>query len=125
MAKRILGEKNRRELRGSECGWHRTPELSQLRAAQGPHTSAAWKESGGLAKSSDEHAGAGLDERREDGRSELARSLRHWRQLGRRHFTEHRGLGVTDGSGEKGEMSSDSLVNTQLDDLIVMGHEWC
>lgn len=56
------GRKKQHELRGSECGWHRTPELSQLRAAQGPHTSAAWKEPGGLAKSSDEHAGAGLDE---------------------------------------------------------------
>lgn len=61
--KRILGEKKtRRELRDSECGWHRTPELSQLRAAQGPHTSATWKESGGLAKSSDEDVGAGLEQ---------------------------------------------------------------
>lgn len=41
--------------------------LSQLRAAQGPHTSAAWKESGGLAKSSDEDVGAGLEQRSERG----------------------------------------------------------
>lgn len=66
--KRIMGEKKtRRELRGSECGWHRTPELSQPRAAQDPHTSAAWKESGGLAKSSDEDVGAGLEQSSERG----------------------------------------------------------